>query len=279
MSDLLEGPKLVRFIPEDWTKTLKMIQREYPEAVIAGGSLRDLFLGKEIKDIDVFVIGTRPEMPKHHIISRTIETGKLHDNIFSWRHTDRTKIMKILDKHYEEPQPKQANFTKDLNRDESLDQDGEYTSELTEAERGRFFDVFDTGHKSKRGKEYQIIVHAKPFTNDSLLDGFDFGFGRIVYDGKMVYVSKYHIIDSDNKKFTIIDPINVKKSLARFDRFQEKYPDFILVNKFPVPETINEPNITFNMMGSSIPSSLTKQTFIMKPRYANPIVGIEIINN
>jgi hypothetical protein len=34
---------------------LSQVQKKHPEAVIAGGFLRDLYFGKEFKDIDIFV--------------------------------------------------------------------------------------------------------------------------------------------------------------------------------------------------------------------------------
>ena len=42
-------------IPEKWTEILTKVQTIYPEAIIAGGCLRDLDHGKEPKDIDIFV--------------------------------------------------------------------------------------------------------------------------------------------------------------------------------------------------------------------------------
>lgn len=49
-------------IPFTWTQALSIIQRQgQPEAVIAGGALRDLDNLRPIKDIDVFVYGTRTD--------------------------------------------------------------------------------------------------------------------------------------------------------------------------------------------------------------------------
>lgn len=42
-------------IPADWSALLRAIRRVCPTAVIAGGALRDLDNGREVKDIDVFV--------------------------------------------------------------------------------------------------------------------------------------------------------------------------------------------------------------------------------
>ena len=42
-------------IPVEWTERLKTLQNYFPDVVIAGGSLRDLWHGKTPKDVDFFV--------------------------------------------------------------------------------------------------------------------------------------------------------------------------------------------------------------------------------
>lgn len=55
MEDMNPSPLLAQ-IPEAWIDTLSAIQAELdPEAVIAGGAIRDLDNDKEIKDVDIFL--------------------------------------------------------------------------------------------------------------------------------------------------------------------------------------------------------------------------------
>lgn len=42
-------------VPREWVGTLKLVQTLFPEAVLAGGALRDLDNKKPVKDIDIFV--------------------------------------------------------------------------------------------------------------------------------------------------------------------------------------------------------------------------------
>ncbi len=42
-------------IPAIWKDKLAAVQRYFPEAIIAGGALRDLDHGREIKDVDIYV--------------------------------------------------------------------------------------------------------------------------------------------------------------------------------------------------------------------------------
>lgn len=45
----------VNQIPQVWADMLFKVQGELPSAVIAGGALRDLWHGKPIKDVDIFI--------------------------------------------------------------------------------------------------------------------------------------------------------------------------------------------------------------------------------
>lgn len=42
-------------IPAEWKKVLHSVQELFPQAVIAGGALRDLWHGKPAKDVDIFI--------------------------------------------------------------------------------------------------------------------------------------------------------------------------------------------------------------------------------
>lgn len=43
------------FVPFAWDQALRTVQTVHPEAVLAGGALRDLILGGTVKDLDIFV--------------------------------------------------------------------------------------------------------------------------------------------------------------------------------------------------------------------------------
>jgi hypothetical protein len=48
-------------IPQRWKEVLTALQKNgFPEAIIAGGALRDLDHGREIKDVDIFVLDHGP---------------------------------------------------------------------------------------------------------------------------------------------------------------------------------------------------------------------------
>ena len=66
-------------IPPEWVSMLRHVQTYFPNAKIAGGALRDLELGKEIKDVDIFITRT-------HDFHESM--GKLHDDIKQTYHSE-----------------------------------------------------------------------------------------------------------------------------------------------------------------------------------------------
>lgn len=47
--------ELTSKIPQEWKDILEAVQVYFPQAVIAGGALRDLYHDKPVKDIDIFI--------------------------------------------------------------------------------------------------------------------------------------------------------------------------------------------------------------------------------
>ena len=54
-------------IPSEWGNVLSEVQGVFPGAIIAGGALRDLFLGKEVKDVDIFIPIKSRDIEDEHI--------------------------------------------------------------------------------------------------------------------------------------------------------------------------------------------------------------------
>jgi hypothetical protein len=61
-------------VPYEWRSLLRAVQDFRPEAVIGGGCLRDIDNGREVKDIDIFVNGSKAE---EMIALREKMSGKL----------------------------------------------------------------------------------------------------------------------------------------------------------------------------------------------------------
>lgn len=48
-------PIFGKTVPPAWAEVLRTVQSVHPEAILAGGCLRDLILGGEVKDLDIFI--------------------------------------------------------------------------------------------------------------------------------------------------------------------------------------------------------------------------------
>jgi hypothetical protein len=57
-------------IPAKWVAVLAVIQTVAPEAFLAGGALRDLDTGREVKDLDVFV-----STPNFYAVEKTLRAA------------------------------------------------------------------------------------------------------------------------------------------------------------------------------------------------------------
>lgn len=57
----MSGLNSVDDIPKAWTYALRSVRNHFPEAILAGGALRDRHFGAKVKDLDIFVHGTKDE--------------------------------------------------------------------------------------------------------------------------------------------------------------------------------------------------------------------------
>ena len=57
----MSGLNGVEDIPKAWTYALRSVRNHFPEAILAGGALRDRTFGAKVKDLDIFVHGTKDE--------------------------------------------------------------------------------------------------------------------------------------------------------------------------------------------------------------------------
>lgn len=173
-------------IPQQWRDVLTTLKLNgFPEAVIAGGALRDLTHGVPVKDVDIFV---------HH----TSEFDKKLDKAFpgQWR--------KLL------------------------------TESSTDYLNGTFDTVVAVVDLTVDGvtTPIQIIALSVIPTIDAAMARFDFGICQIVYDGSAVQMTQAFVDDVRGKTFTVIrsdTEEQMKRTLKRWDRFKEKYPQHALV--------------------------------------------------
>jgi hypothetical protein len=190
-----------RFHPSTISNFLK-IKREFPSAIIAGGAVRDLCLGKEIKDIDVFISGD----PK----SRIVHAAKKRSH---WIHNFRAFWQKVL-------QDRNWNIkvnTSSYNKDPAIDMVfSMYNPDLD-------FTMIDTVPK------IDVIFLVKPALQ-YFEEDFDFNICKAYFDGtKSKYTSGF-VKDARNETITLAGPldfrsINYSMNL-HLPRIKHKYPNF-----------------------------------------------------
>jgi len=184
-------------LPAKWLEVLAKVQEVFPEALIAGGALRDLILGREIKDIDVFVR------------SRGEETQAALASIYGDAKAEHPDLVRDYGENVPELQGVYTLHVGDGDRDWAPDSpvsDDEYCP-------------------------FQIIALNQDVTPDSCLGRFDFGICRVATDGKTVFIDPAFTKDIVAHTFTLLFCNKRESSMKRFTRLtDEKYRGWTLVD-------------------------------------------------
>jgi hypothetical protein len=163
---------------------LFQVQKKHPEAIIAGGFLRDLYFGKKFKDIDIFVANP---------------IGYISDSFI---------------------------------RDTSYDMTYSTDSEISEVQK-LWYDISSMEGLGFDAFEVNIICVPSGNLVDRVQE-HDFDFCQVHTDGKQIYGAEILQQVQQTKQITLVQCENqkqLKRSLRRWDRFQEKYPGFTLKYK------------------------------------------------
>lgn len=186
-------------IPAAWTRVLHALRADiFKDAVIAGGALRDLSTGAPIKDVDVFVTAKPGTEVKYRL-----------DQVFGF--TGRTVVDAEVVDYLASMDGVVAVYEYDTNE----------------------YDVEDPDKRINWVHPFQVIVldHAD-FSPEAALERFDFGICQVVYDGECTWHTPAFVADIQLKTFTVCRADNKEqfdRSMIRFERLREKYPDYKLV--------------------------------------------------
>lgn len=177
--------KSVDDIPMAWRRALAAVHVAYPEAIIAGGALRDREHGVKVKDLDIFVSS--------------------HSNA-----------------SMEQARNVYAELRKSGWVDIDIDMEKTYTSS----------DRIISGvlnAKFPGAPPVQIIVGT--WAMSSVVPEIDFGICQISFDGKEIRRSRDYVEDAARRQFRLIPKVDDQgfvRSLTRWARLKEKYPDWKL---------------------------------------------------
>lgn len=173
---------------------LGALQCHFGSAVVAGGALRDMLMHKPVKDYDIF------------IPSRPVFADPDDELLY-----DRAEFLRSIF-------PKMKTIC------------GEGFLRYAG---GRFADVvaiYDTKDDID-GCPIQIIAVNTPVTPAIMMERIDFGLCRVVHDGNFCHIHPDFYHDSTSRVFTLRRSENQQqfdRSMERFRRLREKYPDFAL---------------------------------------------------
>lgn len=173
--------------PELWDKILAQM----PEgSIIAGGAVRDFFLGVEPKDIDVFA----PMTPLVEVpLIESVDPSAFDFTLLEPCIGPRRGLYRI-DNRYERLEEYQA-------------LDGIACISCGEA-----FGV----------KVDLIEMVSTELDGHELIKTFDFGITRCFYDGRLCWDTPEALFDRDNKTVTMFLSDRRERALKRFDRFNSR---------------------------------------------------------
>lgn len=93
----------------------------------------------------------------------------------------------------------------------------------------------------------QIIVMEDGMTPEQRINTFDFGFCQVGYNGKEIIASEHFTTDYESRTISLVYCENQHehtRSMARYDRLSQKYPEFTLVAKglsdYPIRKSSND---------------------------------------
>jgi hypothetical protein len=173
---------------------LSQVQKKHPEAIIAGGFLRDLYFSKEFKDIDIFV-------------------NELPDDKYDY------PISEISVSFF----PKTS-----CNMQYSTD------DQIREVQYFNWFPIEPNGLWQFESRFEINIIEVANSDLVARVQEHDFDFCQVWTDGKEIHGVEILQQVKQTKEVTMVQCENSKqleRSLRRWERFQEKYPGFSLKYK------------------------------------------------
>lgn len=187
------------------TSIFRKIQKEFPDALLAGGAVRDLVLNRPIKDGDIFIGGT----PNKSIIHRKAfdKTHWIQNPTRFWRdllEDEDWRVYVQLDTY---------NKSNDVHVDVVIKL---YNPQLTSFDKSKI-DTFDIIFLLKPAKSY-------------FMEDFDFNICKAAYDGSNYLYADGFLKDISNKTITLSGPLDKNKIQysmnVHLPRIKNKYPTY-----------------------------------------------------
>jgi len=207
-------------VPIEWKKFLSAVQTLFPDAVIAGGALRDLIVEKPIKDVDIFISDMDMQADIDEKLNTLAETLGIKvlteedkpDRDFIRIDNDFKQIKNdILDRNVAVAMSKKASEYLD-----SDDQRSVYESFINYIVTVKYNSVL-----------YQLIFVEAP-TRQYVYNDFDFGICKVFFDGNKLTVTEEFWYDLEHKQITFAGKFSTGQAIHTLFVHREN-----MVKKFP----------------------------------------------
>ncbi len=203
-------------IPAEWKALLNALhQNGSPEAVIAGGALRDLAHGKPIKDVDIFLAQPTFKWQEKLIRKAFKDAGQPLKQ--------ETRIYCDIDDHVVDMSIITAlKKTSMYSQKTIFGMTTAWVAQTKDTEYNIVFMKGDLADHLRSGAKYGGMTATT--TVEALIDRFDVGLCQIAFNGREVISSHQYHMDRIHKTLTLTRPDET--SFNHLKRITEKYPDF-----------------------------------------------------
>jgi hypothetical protein len=204
-----ENKRLIAALPEEWLKVLKELRRSAPEAMIAGGALRDTYNGAKVKDVDIFM-GSRM-FAKNYILGAFKRAGVtvFEQKVSAGYGTVSRKVVKgHAGKQFNKGNDGAESWTIIAGKSRT-----EYNIVLLKGDYGS--EIRGLGNDTSRKGAMHVM--------DKIIRQFDIGLCQIATNGEYICKTPEYDADVNEKKLTLTRPNH--SSRDHLMRIAEKYPE------------------------------------------------------
>lgn len=218
-------PYPVSAIPQEWRDLLAALHKAgAPEAIIAGGALRDTYNGRPVKDVDIFL---SDRFMNKRLVKKAMAAAGLaihKQEIASGYGIAHTKFKSARAAQFEKVSTKmQRDSYGAVFESRSVKSGAEAWTVIAGPAKTEYNIVFVKGEAGKDMKREQASGGRVAYI---LLPLFDIGLCQIGYDGRRVITTAAYEKDATQKILSVVRPNHAAPEHLR--RIYKKYSDFAL---------------------------------------------------
>lgn len=185
-------------IPDEWVDMLSATQKLFPQAIIAGGCLRDLDYGKSPKDVDIFIKSSIDD-----------NFSKIQQIGFSGNYTLGPPKLSVSAMEEYSPEIDTNKVKRNIRK----------TKRQLLKEKRSIYSIYKIEYK---GFKYEFIFGCEDTCS---IDKFDLSFCQISFDGNQINRTEHYIKTLNTNIVEIIYCDRKDYQQGRIDKFAQKFPE------------------------------------------------------